>query len=253
LPPPLRRQNLLGVQADRLRHKELFSGKSELRRIYMTKSSNRPMQTPSGNLEPTRQSLLFRLKDWEDHASWSDFFNTYWRLIYSTARRTGLNDAEAQDAVQDTILAVAKAIKEFQYNRERCTFKSWLMLLTRQRIAMQFRKRQKHIASPPPTSGEATSRLDRIPDTSSAKLESLWEEEWKKNLFSAALERIKSQVKAKQFQMFELYALHHWPVKDVAAALHVSVVQVYKAKHRLSRLLKQAVQDIEAHSVMGRG
>src|SRR5438874_744648 len=26
---------------------------------------------------PTRQSLLERLKNWEDHTSWQDFFNTY--------------------------------------------------------------------------------------------------------------------------------------------------------------------------------
>jgi hypothetical protein len=32
------------------------------------------------DLIPTRQSLLGRLKDWEDNASWRDFFDTYWKL-----------------------------------------------------------------------------------------------------------------------------------------------------------------------------
>lgn len=44
---------------------------------------------------PTRQSLLERLKDWEDQKSWGDFFNTYWKLIYGVARQAGLTEAEA--------------------------------------------------------------------------------------------------------------------------------------------------------------
>ena len=57
---------------------------------------------------PTRHSLLNRLKDWRDEASWREFFETYWELIYNVARKAGLNDAEAQDVVQETVIAVAK-------------------------------------------------------------------------------------------------------------------------------------------------
>lgn len=32
---------------------------------------------------PTRRSLLSRLKNWEDRESWQDFFDLYWRPIYS--------------------------------------------------------------------------------------------------------------------------------------------------------------------------
>src|SRR5437773_7838835 len=92
-------------------------------------------------LIPTRQSLLSRLKNAEDQASWQDFFDTYWKLIHSVAMKSGLTDAEAQDAVQETVIAVAKNIKEFQYNPKKCAFKSWLMMLTRQRIIWQLRKR----------------------------------------------------------------------------------------------------------------
>jgi len=59
---------------------------------------------------PTRQSLLGRLKDWNDQESWQVFFDTYWRLIYNTAMKAGLNDAEAQDVVQETILSVSKKV-----------------------------------------------------------------------------------------------------------------------------------------------
>jgi RNA polymerase sigma-70 factor (ECF subfamily) len=62
---------------------------------------------------PTRQSLLSRLKDWEDKASWRDFFNTYWKLIYSVGIKAGLTEEEAQDLVQETMISVAKQMPSF--------------------------------------------------------------------------------------------------------------------------------------------
>src|SRR6266516_7814507 len=90
---------------------------------------------------PTRLSLLNRLKNWEDQRSWQDFFNTYWKFIYSVALKGGLTDAEAQDVVQETVVTVAKKIKDFQMDTQRGSFKAWLVHTTKWRIADQFRKR----------------------------------------------------------------------------------------------------------------
>src|SRR5436305_8026562 len=93
-------------------------------------------------LIPTRQSLLSRLKDWQDHESWKVFFDTYWRLIYKAAIKAGLNDAEAQDVVQDTIISVSKSMPRFKYKTEQGSFKSWLLNVTGWRIINQFKKRR---------------------------------------------------------------------------------------------------------------
>ena len=52
-------------------------------------------------LDVTRESLVGRLVNLDDRARWQEFFDTYWRLIYSVARKAGLTDAEAQDVVQE--------------------------------------------------------------------------------------------------------------------------------------------------------
>jgi len=204
-------------------------------------------------LIPTRQSLLSRLKNSEDQASWQVFFDTYWRLIYSVAMKSGLTDAEAQDAVQETVIAVAKNIEEFQYNPKKCAFKSWLMLLTRQRIIWQLRKRQalpdggwtRPTTVPSADDRERTATIDNIPDPDSLSLDAFWEADWEKNLMSAALEQVKRQVSGKQFQIFDLYALQHWPVRDIAKTLRVTAAQVYLAKHRIGRLLKKEIKRLE--------
>ena len=85
----------------------------------------------------------------------------------------------------------------------------------------------------------STPLVNRIPDPAAQVVDELWEDEWNRNLVGAALERVKQRVGAKQFQMFDLYALKSWPVVEVARTLHVNVAQVYLAKHRVASLIRQ--------------
>ena len=55
--------------------------------------------------ERTRKSLIARLENWEDQRTWDEFYQTYWRLIYSVGLKAGLRSEEAFDVVQETILS----------------------------------------------------------------------------------------------------------------------------------------------------
>src|SRR6266487_5226320 len=109
---------------------------------------------------PTRQSLLSRLKDWDDHESWRDFFDTYWRLIYGLAVKSGLTNTEAEEVVQETLLAVAKEMPDFKHDPARGSFKGWLLEITRRRIANQVRRRLKHVHA---TAGPLVGEVPRQP------------------------------------------------------------------------------------------
>ena len=89
----------------------------------------------------TRRTLVNRLKDCEDQASWRQFFETYRRLIFSAARKAGLTESEAEEVVQETVITVARKMNDFQYDPERCSFKGWLLRITQFKIIDQFRKR----------------------------------------------------------------------------------------------------------------
>ncbi len=212
---------------------------------------------------PTRRSLLSRLKHCDDQTAWQTFFNTYWKLLHSVALRAGLTDAEAQDAVQETLIKVSKHIGQFRYDPSKCSFKTWLLLLTRQRIAMQFQKRQAALTRPAGTlshpmgegRGEGAAKTDdpartdtieRIPDPAGVDLEAVWDEEWEKHLLAAATERVKQRVKPEHYQMFHFYVLQHWPPREVARVLRVSVAQVYLAKHRVGALLKKELKRLQS-------
>ena len=68
------------------------------------------------SLFSTRQSLLLRLKDQEDQEGWQEFFDTYWRLIYSFCLKAGLSEIEAEEVVQETMISVAKQMPQFRYD-----------------------------------------------------------------------------------------------------------------------------------------
>jgi RNA polymerase sigma-70 factor (ECF subfamily) len=189
------------------------------------------MPAKADNWLPTRHSLLQRLKNWDDQESWRDFFNTYSRIIYTVAARAGFDDAEAQDIVQETIIAVAKHMPDFHYDPAKGSFKAWLLRIARNRIIDHQRKRQSHPQHQlqPPTGTTATSRtstINKVPDPRSADLDQVWDEEWRQQLFDAALQRVKTKVGDTDFQIFDCYVLKQWPVNDVAATLSVSKAHV---------------------------
>ena len=195
----------------------------------------------------TRKSLIARLDNWEDQKTWDEFYQTYWRLIYSVAIRAGLRPEEAFDCVQETILSIAKQSKKKLYDPEQGSFKTWLMNMTRWRINDQFRKRKKDTAM---TGGDwdddrKTAVIDRIEDPNGDVLERLWDVEWKRGIADAALSRVKAQVSPKQYQIFDYYVVRQWEAGKVQKKLNVSMAQVYLAKHRVGSVLKKELAKLE--------
>ena len=195
----------------------------------------------------TRTTLLERLKDWRDNPSWQEFFDTYWKLIYGFAIRSGLNEAEAQDVVQETMLSVAKHIPAFKYDRTIGSFKNWLLNMTRWRISDQVRRR-KHLVNESdedlPTETK-TGRINKVPDPSSLDLDALWEAEWEKNAIDAALTKVKRQLDPGKYQIFDLLVNKEWPPQKVADTFGMSINQVYLAKHRVTELIKDEVERLK--------
>jgi RNA polymerase sigma factor (sigma-70 family) len=194
---------------------------------------------------PTRQSLLSRLRDWEDQDSWREFFETYWRLIYGVARKAGLEDAAAQDVVQETILAAARQMPGFRYDPGRGTFKGWLLQLTRRRIGDALRQRYRH----PPAAGPGVSGDAGGPEpeghAGDSELEALWDAEWASHLATTALLNVKARSNPKHYQVYDLLVVKEWPVREVSRTLGVNIAQVYLIRSRIGRALRDEILRLE--------
>lgn len=204
---------------------------------------------PKDDSYPTRPSLLERLKDTDDQRSWEEFDGIYGPLIRRFALKAGCTEAEADDVTQDTMAAASQHLPKFRYEPKRCSFKTWLLNLTRWRVTDQLRRRLPATSQPAPVDSSAdgtrTATIERVPDPGGAELERVWDGEWRAALLERALERVKLQVDLKQWQIFDLYALKEWKPAEVARALGVNVARVYLTKHRVGALLKAEMRKLE--------
>lgn len=218
--------------------------------IWAANFANASMSQSDDSSLATRASLLGRLKNLDDCASWQVFFDTYWQLIHRVARKAGLTDAEAEDVVQETVITAAKHLPNFRYDPKVCSFKTWLLRLTRWRIIDQLRKRLPVSQWGDETMKEddatATAMLDQLTGGAAPDLEGVWSTEWEKFVLTEAIERIKRRVDPEQFQIFDLYALRGMPIAKVASLLRVSTARIYLTKHRVGKLLKAELNELGA-------
>ena len=213
------------------------------------------MKNDPDELLPTRWTLIERLKNWDDQESWRQFFETYWKLVYGVAIKSGLDHPEAQDVVQETVMSVCKNMQNFKADPAHGSFKAWLLMLTRWRITDQVRKRCRDVnaSEEPPhsdsesdtTSTAVDERVPDVPDPAGNALEAIWNDEWEKHILGAALEKVQQQSSAKHYQIFYLQAIKQIPPAKIATTLNVKVDQVYLIKHRLTKIFEEALKDLE--------
>jgi len=199
----------------------------------------------------TRSSLLRRLRNHADEVSWQTFFDAYWRLIYNVARKNGLADADAQDVVQETVIAVARKMPEFRYDPAKGSFKHWLLLITRRRILDHVRRVYRSIPQAAGSPQELAKAVAEVPAPSlapDAEFAAAWELEWRDNFFQAALERVRQRTNPKHYQVFDFCVLQNLPASQVAKMLDLTTAQVYLAKHRMLLTIKRVAKEVEAEA-----
>jgi RNA polymerase sigma factor (sigma-70 family) len=183
-------------------------------------------------LIPTRASLLARIKDLSASDSWLQFFDTYWKLLYNTARKCGLPDAEAQDVVQDTFIAVSKSIGKFEY-RPGGSFKRWLCQQTLWKIRTHLRSQQPHLPA---------DALEELPDP--AGFDELWDSEWERNLAHAALEIVKRNIGDEKFQIYSLCVLQNRGPAATAEVFGLKTTAVYLLTHRVNKAVLEQMEKL---------
>jgi RNA polymerase sigma-70 factor (ECF subfamily) len=205
------------------------------------------MHHDPGSSLRTRPSLLYRVRDCADGASWEEFHRLYRRLVYGRARRAGLSHADAEDVAQEVFKRVAETIRDFDLNPDRGSFRGWLMQLTRWRIADKFESQPKEPAASPPAPRDRTSprtaTIERVP--APADDEDEWDREWQQHVLAAAVERVARQVRPRHFQVFDLYVRQRWPVLRVSTELGINPASVYVISHRLTKRLKAEAEKLQ--------
>lgn len=203
------------------------------------------MGEDKAELISTRTTLLERLKDWRDDSSWQEFFNIYSKLIRGVALKQGLTEAEAADVVQETMLAAAKHIPNFKYDRKLGSFKQWLLNMSRWRICDQFRHRSNSKICFPADPSFDANLVSMMVDENAINFDELWEAEWQKSVLETAVKKVKTTLDSQKYQIFDFLINKEWSPEKVAERFNISISQVYLAKHRITLLIKNEVENLK--------
>lgn len=166
------------------------------------------------------------MTDPEDHSKWNEFYARYRDLIISLARKAGLSEEEAKEVFQEILIAVAKEMRRSTYDPDKASFKAWLLSVIWSRIQDVARRKAENSAMPPAEDPAA-------PGLTASEREA--------RLLKMALARIKLRVQPKSYQIYYHHVILGQPVEEVAKALDATTAQIYLAKHRVGRLVKEEV------------
>ncbi len=182
----------------------------------------------------TASNLLGQVKA-NDGPAWQRLAALYAPLVYSWARRAGLQAEDAADVVQEVFRAVFTHIADYESGSRSGSFRAWLWTITRNKLKDHWRRQQRQ---PHAVGGsDAQERLLQLPVA-----EDFLEEEpvgSGGSVLHRALERIRAQFEERTWQAFWRVTAEGQGPAEVAAALGMSVNAVYVARSRVLAHLRQ--------------
>ena len=186
----------------------------------------------------TRQTLLLKIRDLGDKASWDEFAELYTPLIYRFLTNRGLADSNARDVMQDSLKAVASAIDRFEYDPAKGTFRSWLYTVVRSKLNNYFKKCGRQPAE------AGLTEVEGMADGTDAAIDREWDLEYKRHMFRWASEKVRGEFKENTWKAFYGVAVEERPADEVAKDLEMPVGGVYVAKSRVIAKLREAILSI---------
>jgi RNA polymerase sigma-70 factor (ECF subfamily) len=190
----------------------------------------------------TRPSLLVRLRDPRDERAWAEFLEIYTPLVYRLARRKGLQGADADDLAQEVFRAVAGAIDRWSPDPGRGSFRGWLFRIARNLLINLLARQGRQ---PRGTGDPEVARLLEEQPAPPGEASTLFELEYRRQLFQWAIEQVRGEVQPTTWDAFWRTGVGDEEPGDVAESLAMTVGAVYVAKTRVMARIRRKIEQIE--------
>jgi RNA polymerase sigma factor (sigma-70 family) len=185
----------------------------------------------------TRPSLLLSLRDTANDAAWQQFSRLYLPLVFNHCVKRGLQEADAADVAQEVLRTVAAKIRDFDYDPDRGSFRSWLFRVVHNKLKKFFTAKYRHL--------ELENSELRLAGQDSAEDEGVWEMQYRQRLFDWAVEQVRDEFKEATWQAFWLTSAKDFSVKETAEKLGMSNGAVYIARSRVLARLREVIERVE--------
>jgi RNA polymerase sigma-70 factor (ECF subfamily) len=191
----------------------------------------------------TNETLLDRLKADNAQEAWKEFYHLYWRSILRYACKLGLAEAQAQDVLQETMVALMRLLPGFAYDRRKGRFRNFLLTIVHRKSLAALRRVRRESEVPWAENGDHDG-ADPFGNGGAAEAEAL--ARWRETLLEEALRCVRDDatLDGRTFAVFEAYAIAKRPVAEVAAEFGLHENAVYQIKNRLMRRIQAEVEKL---------
>jgi len=169
----------------------------------------------------TRFTLIQRIRNQMDQSSWEEFTATYSPYINAILYRSGIPYDQVEDVSQDIFVKVWKGIENFEYDPEKCHFRTWLSTVCRNKVYDYWKSKK------------ATSvELDEANlEDKTAEIDEIIEREWKIYIAEKALKNICAKFEAHVVRAYKEFQTGR-SVKEISNELGIAenTVHVYSKR-----------------------
>lgn len=151
----------------------------------------------------TSLTLLEQLNEQSDKESWDRLLSLYHPLLQSWLGRYDVQDADADDLIQDVLIVVVRELPKFQHNRQVGSFRSRLRQILVNRLRNFWRQRGKDFAD---GGSDLARRLNEFEDPTS-QLSRIWDRQHNEHLMRRLFEMIEPRFSETTLQAFRRLAL----------------------------------------------
>jgi RNA polymerase sigma-70 factor (ECF subfamily) len=189
----------------------------------------------------TTTQLLDALRDQSNQPVWSQTWAAidarYRPVIAALARRLGASDADADEVAQQTLSEFVKGYAQDHYDRKKGRLSSWILGIAHHTTLRMLKVAQR-------VKPASHTHLAEVADESA--LRSIWTDERDRAILAQAMAELRSSsgVDERTINAFELVALRGVPASEVANQCQMTVDQVYVAKSRVTKKLRELVETL---------
>ena len=188
----------------------------------------------------TRMTLIARLRNQHDAGAWQDFVFFYKEYIHAVVYNLGVNKSDVEDLTQNVLVVLWESLPKFDYQPDRCKFRTWMSTIIRNKVGRYFEKKQRYQRD----NERAESIRSNKAEHHLPEVYEIAEHEWKLHVAELAWQTVEQEFSGKAMQCFELF-MEGLSVSEISIKLDIKVNSAFVYRQRVQEKFYREIRRLD--------